>query len=131
MGNVTPATIHSLELQYGLNSKQGLWGQYTTFWVHLLHGNLGVSTSYYPSTVTSVIRSALPWTIGLVGLATVISFVLGTVLGVAGRLAARHLAGQPAPGHHVLPGRAVLLRRLHRPGRVRHPAGLVPHRPGL
>jgi peptide/nickel transport system permease protein len=47
-----------------------------------VHGNLGVSTSYYPSTVTSVIRSALPWTIGLVGLATVISFVLGTLLGV-------------------------------------------------
>jgi peptide/nickel transport system permease protein len=81
-GNVTPATIRSLELQYGLNSPQGLWGQYTTFWVHLVHGNLGVSTSYYPSSVTSVIRSALPWTIGLVGVATVISFVLGTVLGV-------------------------------------------------
>ena len=82
MGNVTPATIRSLEQQYGLDSKQGLWGQYTTFWVHLVHGNLGVSTSYYPSTVTSVIRSALPWTIGLVGVATVISFVLGTLLGV-------------------------------------------------
>jgi peptide/nickel transport system permease protein len=81
-GNVTPGTIRSLELQYGLNSPQGLWGQYMTFWVHLVHGNLGVSTSYYPSTVTSVIRSALPWTIGLVGLATVISFVLGTLLGV-------------------------------------------------
>jgi peptide/nickel transport system permease protein len=81
-GNVTPATIRSLELQYGLDSPQGLWGQYTTFWAHLVHGNLGISTSYYPSTVTSVIRSAIPWTIGLVGLATVISFVLGTVLGV-------------------------------------------------
>jgi peptide/nickel transport system permease protein len=81
-GNVTPQTIRSLELQYGLDSPQGLWGQYTTFWVHLVHGNLGVSTSYYPSSVTSVIRSAIPWTIGLVGLATVISFVLGTVLGV-------------------------------------------------
>src|SRR5580692_4916571 len=81
-GNVTPGTIRALELQYGLNSPQGLWGQYMTFWVHLVHGNLGVSTSYYPSTVTSVIRSALPWTIGLVGLATVISFVLGTVIGV-------------------------------------------------
>jgi len=81
-GNVTPGTIRSLELQYGLDSPQGLWGQYMTFWVHLVHGNLGVSTSYYPSSVTSVIRSALPWTIGLVGLATVISFVLGTVIGV-------------------------------------------------
>ena len=81
-GNVTPGTIRSLELQYGLDSPQGLWGQYMTFWVHLVHGNLGVSTSYYPSSVTSVIRSAIPWTIGLVGLATVISFVLGTVIGV-------------------------------------------------
>ena len=81
-GNVTPATIRSLELQYGLDSPQGLWGQYITFWVHLVHGNLGVSTSYYPSSVTGVIRSAIPWTIGLVGVATVISFVLGTLLGV-------------------------------------------------
>jgi peptide/nickel transport system permease protein len=81
-GNVTPQTIRSLELQYGLDSPQGLWGQYTTFWAHLVHGNLGISTSYYPSSVTSVLRSAIPWTIGLVGLATVISFVLGTVLGI-------------------------------------------------
>src|ERR1700722_15006174 len=81
-GNVTPATIRSLELQYGLNSPQGLWGQYTTFWVHLVHGNLGVSTSSYPPSGTSVIRSALPWTIGLFGVATVISFLLGTLLGV-------------------------------------------------
>ena len=53
-----------------------------TFWYNLLHGNLGVSTSYYPSTVSSVIRSALPWTLGLVGVATVISFILGTLLGI-------------------------------------------------
>ncbi|HUY45722.1 MAG TPA: ABC transporter permease [Streptosporangiaceae bacterium] len=81
-GTVTPATIRSLELQYGLNSPQGLWGQYMTFWVHLVHGNLGLSTSYYPSPVTSVIRGALPWTLGLVGVATIISFVLGTLLGI-------------------------------------------------
>src|SRR6202042_3652697 len=31
----------------------------------------------------SLIRAALPWTIALVGTATVISFVLGTLLGVA------------------------------------------------
>ena len=81
-GNVTPATIRSLELQYGLNSPQGLWGQYITFWVHLLHGNLGISTSDGMVPVTAVIRGALPWTLGLVGTATVLSFVLGTLLGV-------------------------------------------------
>jgi peptide/nickel transport system permease protein len=81
-GNVTPAVIRSLELQYGLNNPQGLWGQYLTFWVHLAHGNMGVSISSGGATVTSVIRSALPWTLGLVGLSTVISFVLGTLIGV-------------------------------------------------
>src|SRR5437763_4748586 len=80
-GQVTPATIHALELQYGLHSPTGLWGQYVTYWAHLFHGNLGSSTSYYPSTVTAVIRAALPWTVGLVGAATVISFVLGTLIG--------------------------------------------------
>jgi peptide/nickel transport system permease protein len=81
-GQVTPGTIRSLEQQYGLNSKQSLGGQYLTYWSHLLHGNLGLSTSYYPSTVTAVIRSAVPWTVGLVGVATIISFVLGTLLGI-------------------------------------------------
>src|SRR5215470_6028373 len=80
---ITPATIRALNLQYGLNTKLGLWGQYLHYWWQLLHGNLGVSFSSYPSTVTTVIRSALPWTIGLVGLATIISFAAGTLLGIA------------------------------------------------
>jgi peptide/nickel transport system permease protein len=81
-GQVTPATIRSLELQYGLDSPEGLWGQYVHYWQALLHGNLGISTSYYPSTVASVIRGAVPWTLGLVGMATIISFALGTALGI-------------------------------------------------
>ena len=81
-GQVTVQNIHALEAQYGLNSSAGLWGQYTHYLANVAHGNLGLSTSSYPATVTSVIRGALPWTIGLVGMATVISFVLGTLLGV-------------------------------------------------
>jgi len=80
---ISPQTINALELQYGVNTTTGLWGQYLHYWNLLLHGNLGISFSAYPSTVTSVIRGALPWTIGLVGLATIISFVLGTLLGIA------------------------------------------------
>jgi len=48
----------------------------------LLHGNLGLSFSLYPATVSSVIGAALPWTLFLVGLAALISFFLGTGLGV-------------------------------------------------
>jgi peptide/nickel transport system permease protein len=81
-GQITPATIKALELQYGLAGNQSAWDQYLKYWQNLLHGNLGVSTSHYPATVSSVIGSGLPWTLGMVGLATLISFTLGTLLGV-------------------------------------------------
>jgi peptide/nickel transport system permease protein len=80
---VNGATIKSLEAQFGLHTNEGLWGQYVHYLDNVIHGNLGISTGYYPSTVASVIKGALPWTLGLVGVATVISFVLGTLLGVA------------------------------------------------
>jgi peptide/nickel transport system permease protein len=79
---VTRATINALELQFGVNTKASLWAQYTHYWGDLLRGNLGVSTSNGFEPVTAVIRTALPWTLGLVGVATVISFVLGTLIGV-------------------------------------------------
>jgi peptide/nickel transport system permease protein len=79
---VNGATIKSLEAQFGLHTNEGLWGQYVHYLNNVIHGNLGISTGYYPSTVASVIKGALPWTLGLVGVATVISFVLGTLLGI-------------------------------------------------
>ena len=79
----SPQAIAALEVQYGVQTKTGLWGQYIHYWAQLLHGNLGTSLNSYPASVDSLIRAALPWTIGLVGIATVISFVLGTLLGVA------------------------------------------------
>jgi peptide/nickel transport system permease protein len=82
-GRVTPGTITALDLQYGINTKLGLIGQYLHYLDQLVHGNLGISFSSYPATVVSVIRSALPWTIGLVGMATIMSFALGTLLGIA------------------------------------------------
>ncbi len=78
---VTPATLRALELQFGANTREGIWGQYTHYWNSLVHGNLGTSTSNGLVPVTTVIRGALPWTLGLVGTATVLSFVAGTLLG--------------------------------------------------
>jgi peptide/nickel transport system permease protein len=78
---MTPAMIHNLELQLGANTKASLWAQYTHYWNNVVHGNLGVSTGNGLAPVSAVIRSALPYTLGLVGVATVISFVLGTAIG--------------------------------------------------
>jgi peptide/nickel transport system permease protein len=79
----SPQAVAALEVQYGVQTPTGEWGQYVQYWDHLLHGNLGTSLNSYPASVGSMIRAALPWTIGLVGTATVISFVLGTLIGIA------------------------------------------------
>jgi peptide/nickel transport system permease protein len=74
--------VHAISLAFGLNTNEGLLGQYWSYLDQLFHGNLGVSVTYFPSTVGSVLRTALPWTVALVGVATVLSFVFGTLLGI-------------------------------------------------
>jgi peptide/nickel transport system permease protein len=81
-GQGAEAAVTGLEQTFGLNSNEGLLGQYWHYLEQLAHGNLGLSITYYPSTVSSVISHSLPWTIGLVGISTVISFLLGTWAGI-------------------------------------------------
>jgi peptide/nickel transport system permease protein len=79
---ITKQTIAALQVEFGTHTKEGLWGQYTHYWSTIAHGNLGISTSNGFAPVTSVIRGALPWTLGLVGTATLLSFIFGTLIGV-------------------------------------------------
>ena len=81
-GTVSPGAVKALAAQFGIDTKAGLLSQYGRYWSHLFAGDLGVSTSEYPTRVTTIIAHTLPWTIGLVGVASLISFVLGTALGV-------------------------------------------------
>ncbi|WP_234998666.1 ABC transporter permease [Demequina sp. NBRC 110057] len=80
-GKVSPEAIDSLRTLFGLDSDASLWQQYVDYWGQLLRGDLGVSFSNGLAPVSEVIASAIPWTVGLVGLATIISFLLGTTLG--------------------------------------------------
>jgi len=80
-GKVSPTAIKTMELAFGLNTKTGELGQYFDYLGHTLTGNLGVSFSYFPARVGSLIGEALPWTLGLVGFATILAFLLGTTLG--------------------------------------------------
>jgi len=80
-GKLTPAAIDALNAQFGLTAHSSLIGQYFHYWSQLFHGDLGLSTSFYPASVSDVLSAALPWTIALVGAATVISFVAGTLIG--------------------------------------------------
>ena len=78
--SITPAQLKGLEQLYG-NPNQSLISQYVAYIGQLLHGNLGTSTSKSVS-VTSLIASDLPWTLGLIGVATAVSFIVGTLIGI-------------------------------------------------
>ena len=79
---VTPAQLRAIERAFGGGVNQGLLAQYWHYWGQLLQGNLGVSISL-SAPVSTVLAQTLPWTIGLIGAATVISFAVGTLAGVA------------------------------------------------
>ena len=70
---VTPQTLHTLEILFGVNSQEGLIGQYGGYLQHMLTGNFGTSLDQYPAPVTSVIGSAIWWTLGLVGITTILA----------------------------------------------------------
>jgi peptide/nickel transport system permease protein len=74
--------VRAIEEQLGYNVHTSLWTQYVQYLGNLLHGDLGHSWSENAS-VSSLILSYLPWTLGLLGVATVTSFLVGTVIGAA------------------------------------------------
>jgi peptide/nickel transport system permease protein len=81
-GRLSTDAIQSLRVLFGLDKNQNLWEQYIDYWRQLFHGDLGLSFTFFPAPVSEVIRNSLPWTLGLVGITTIISFLLGTGLGV-------------------------------------------------
>lgn len=81
--NLTPQGVRALQAEFGVGqAKGGLLSQYIHYWGNVVHFNLGVSTSQYPAHVSTIIRDTLPWTLVLVGVATILSFAIGTLLGV-------------------------------------------------
>lgn len=55
--------------------------QYGRFWARLFTGDLGVSFGNFPRPVSDIIAAGLPWTIGLLSIAILVSWVSGVFLG--------------------------------------------------
>lgn len=79
--NVNPAALHALEIQFGVNVHQSFLSSYFEYLKNCLTGQFGVTAQGVP--VMTEIMSKLPWTLGLVGVTTVIAFLIGTLAGVA------------------------------------------------
>jgi len=81
-GRLAPEAIDALRETFGFTDAS-LVSQYFTYLGHVFTGDLGVSVSYFPAPVSEVIGTGLVWTIFLAGTAVIISFFIGTLLGVA------------------------------------------------
>jgi peptide/nickel transport system permease protein len=77
---INPAAVHALDLEFGVNVHQSLISAYLHYLGNCLTGNFGITA--LGISVRSAIGSAMPWTLGLVGVTTVIAFLIGTVLGI-------------------------------------------------
>ncbi|MCU1490037.1 MAG: transporter permease [Acidimicrobiaceae bacterium] len=81
--NLQPSAFHALQAMLGVAHPGSLWHQYFTYIDDVFHFNFGVSVSQYPAKVSTLLGQTIPWTLTLVGAATVIAFFLGTALGIA------------------------------------------------
>jgi peptide/nickel transport system permease protein len=71
--------VRVYEGRFGLDKP--LWQQYVTYLGDMLRLDFNYSIANYPRTVSGMIAEAIPWTVGLLGVTTLLSFVIGTGLG--------------------------------------------------
>lgn len=68
-----------LNREFGLDKP--LWQQFFVYIGNLFQGNLGTSISQYPRSVSSILASSVPWSVGLQLPAILAGWILGNVLG--------------------------------------------------
>ena len=70
--------IEIYEKKFGLD--QPLWKQYINYWNDMIHLDLGMTIADLTPVRTEILRS-VPWTIGMLSVATVLAFGVGTIFG--------------------------------------------------
>jgi peptide/nickel transport system permease protein len=82
-GSTSPEAIEmmreSLRQLYGLEGTP--FEQYASFWKRIVVGDFGPSLSAFPTPVSQLILRAMPWTIGLLLVSTILTWCLGNLLG--------------------------------------------------
>ncbi|MCB0022819.1 MAG: ABC transporter permease [Caldilinea sp.] len=71
--------IEAWRARFGLD--QPLYVQYFNYLFNSLRFDFGYSLASFPGRVNEMVLNALPWTIGLLSLATVLSFIIGNTIG--------------------------------------------------
>jgi peptide/nickel transport system permease protein len=80
--SLQPSAYRALEAMLGIGHPGSLWHQYVSYLNDVVHLNFGLDVTEYPAKVSTLLGQTIPWTLTLVGTATVIAFLLGTALGI-------------------------------------------------
>jgi peptide/nickel transport system permease protein len=80
--NLQPSAYKAIAAMLGVGHQGGLVSQYFTYLDDVVHFNFGTDVAQYPASVSTLLGAEIPWTLVLVGTATVIAFFLGTALGI-------------------------------------------------
>ncbi len=84
-GRINPEALSALQVAFGIDTTKSTFQQYLDYLHNMVTGQFGISLTFFPVPVSTVVAQALPWTVGLVGLTTLLAFLLGTLIGtVAG-----------------------------------------------
>jgi len=71
--------INAWRARFGLD--QPIYIQYFSYLFNSLRFDLGYSLASFPSRVSDMVFYALPWTVGLLSVATLLSFIIGNTIG--------------------------------------------------
>src|SRR6202042_2687881 len=81
-GSLSPQALNVMEAQFGIGH-QNLAVQYFSYLGNVARFKFGESLTTQPGvSVGHIVLDAIPWTLGLVGLTTLLAFVLGTGIGI-------------------------------------------------
>jgi peptide/nickel transport system permease protein len=80
---LSPAALEQMLTSYGFKPNQNVVVQYLEYLKNMVTGQWGISIgATLGEPVTRIVRQALPWTLGLVGVTTMLAFLLGSLIGV-------------------------------------------------
>jgi peptide/nickel transport system permease protein len=82
-GRVSPKALQAIEVAFGVDTHSSLIAQYFQYLGNTATGNFGMSLTQ-TEPVSQVIAGAIWWTVGLIGVTTILAFVLGTLIGIVG-----------------------------------------------
>ena len=79
---LSPQALQELLASFGFKPNQNIFEQYLDYLRDMLTGHWGVSIGQTLGTpVSTIVSQALPWTLGMVGVATVLAFIFGSLVG--------------------------------------------------